>query len=222
MARRFVIALVLLAAAPGAAQTPAFVQVEGRAALPFGDWANNLSHPEQTQFSAGPLAQVALGFAPGNTRYFTVGVEGAYARLGTHEWEAFTARRTSRVHANARMWSVMAAGTVTLPGRGRSDLAMELHGALGLLVPTGEERFENETTEYDFLRTTLGARLGARAVWRFSEVDLWLGLGVLVAPGAVRPTDPLPSAGAPLAPTAVRRTLATFEPGVGLRYWFGL
>lgn len=221
MVRGVALALVLLLAPPAAAQAPFFVQVDGRAALPIGDWADHLSFPDQSHFSPGPGGNLAVGWAPGGTRYFTVGVEGGYTLLGTHEWERFAARRVGRVDASARMWSAMAAGTVSLPGRGRGPIAAELHGALGLLVPSGEERFRGRTTDYDFLRPTLGARLGGRAVWRFEALDFWLGCDVLVAPGAVQPTEPLPSAERPIARNPVRRTLAAVEPGMGLRWWFG-
>jgi hypothetical protein len=215
-------ALALLLALPAAA-TPGFVQVDGKALLPLGEWSDNFSFPDQSQFSAAPAGRVTLGWAPRDSRYFTVGFEAAYSQLGTSEWEAFTARRTSRVDADARMWSLMAGGTVTLPGRGRSTFAAELHGALGVLLPSGEERFAGSTYSYDFLKPTIAGRLGARGVWRFDPSwDFWAGADLLVAPGAVQHTEALASAGAPLRRSLERRTLTTLEPGLGLRYWFAL
>jgi hypothetical protein len=51
---------------------------------------------------------------------------------------------------------------------------------------------------------------------------VWAGTDFLVAPGAVRYTEPLASAGAPLRRSLERRTLTALEPGLGLRYWFAL
>lgn len=223
MSRRLAAALaslVILAIGKEAEAQTAFVSLEGGPLLPFGDWADNLSHPDQTQFGVGPGGKLALGWAPRDTRYFTVGLEVAHGQPGTHAWESFTARTSSRAQAGARLWTVMAGGTVSLPGRGWSQMAAELHGALGVLVPSGEEQWRGTTTDYDFLRSTVAARVGSRAVWRLEEFDVWLGLDVLVAPGALRPTEPLPSAEAPIARNPVRRTLAVIEPGFGLRYWF--
>ena len=75
---------------------------------------------------------------------------------------------------------------------------------------------------YDFLRTTIAGRVGARGTWRLGELDLWAGLDLLVAPGAVQHTEALPSADAPLVRSLERRSITALEPGVGLRYWFGL
>lgn len=222
MLRAAAAALVLLLAFPVAA-TPGFVQIDGTALLPLGDWSDNFSYPDQTQFSPAPAGRVTFGFAPADSRFFTLGLEAAYGRLGTGEWERFAARRAGRVDADARMWSVMAGGTVSLPGRGRTPFGAELHGALGVLVPSGEERFAGATHDYGFLRPTIAGRVGARGVWRFDRSwDLWAGADLLVAPGAVRHTDPLASAGAPLRRSLERRTLTTLEPGLGLRYWFAL
>ncbi|WP_373049359.1 hypothetical protein [Vulgatibacter sp.] len=222
MSRIFALALVTMLAVPAAAQTPGFVQVDGRAMLPIGEWADNFSFPDESQFGAGPAGRVSFGMAPKNSRFFTVGLEAGYTHVGTSAWEEFTASRSSRVDASARMWSLMAGGTVSLPGRGRSTFGAELHGALGVLVPSGEERFQGRSYEYDFLQTTIAGRLGARGVWKLGEFDLWLGADFLVAPGAVRHTEPLASANAPLARSLERRTLTALEPGAGLRYWFSL
>lgn len=222
MLRPAVAAAALLLALPAAA-APGFVQVDGNAMLPMGEWSNNFSVPDQSQFSAAPAARVSAGWAPRSSRYFTVGFEAAYSRIGTGAWESFTARRTSRVDADARMWSLMAGGTVTVPGRARGPFALELHGALGVLVPSGEETYAGTRVDYDFLKPTIAGRVGTRGVWRFDPSwDVWAGADLLVAPGAVRPTEPLASAGGPLRRSLERRSLTALEPGLGLRYWFSL
>lgn len=222
MLRLLVAAAVLLLALPAVAD-PGFVQFDGNAMWPIGEWRSNASFPKQSQFSLAPAGRLTVGWAPRESRYFTVGFEAAYSQLGTYEWESFTARRNEAVDADARMWSLMAGGTLSMPGRGRTPLGFELHGALGVLVPSGEEKYAGNTFAYDFLKTTIAGRVGARAVWRFEpKWDLWAGADFLVAPGAVRYTEPLASAGAPLKRTLERRTLTALEPGLGLRYWFSL
>lgn len=209
------------AAAPDEAQA-VFFQVDGGAALPLGQWADNFSFPEQRQFGVGPGARFAFGWAPGGSPLFTAGIEGGWVRLGTSDWERFTARQTSRADAEAWLWSLMVAGTVDLPRRGSGPFAAELHGALGLLLPRGEERWQGRRVEYDFLHPTLAGRVGLRGAWRHERWDLWIGADLLVAPGAVRHEEPLPSAGGPLVRSLERRTLTALEPGLGLRCWFSL
>lgn len=228
MFRPAAVALALLIAVPAAAapaaakDAPAFVQLDGRVMFPLGDWSDNFSWPEQTQFSPGPAGLFGFGWAPLASRYFTVGLEAGYTQVGTSEWEEFTASRGSRVDAAARMWSVMAGGSVSLPGRGSGAFAAELRGALGVLVPSGEERFRGAVVDYDFLRTTIAGRVGGRFVWRLDPFDLWAGADLLVAPGAVQHQKALPSADAPLVRSLERRSIVALEPGFGLRYWFGL
>lgn len=234
MIARLAAALVPLALAlPAAAQIPKaqhlqppgdyFVQLDGTVGVPIGDWSNNVSFPKTSQFLPGPGGRATIGFAPLSSRYFTVGLEAGYLHLDTSDWESFASRRGFSMDSGARMWSAAAGGTLSMPGRGRTPFAFELHGALGVLVPSGEDRIAGRTYDYEFLRSTLAGWIGARGVYRLSgSFDLWAGAEMLVAPGAVQHTadTPVLTEGGPRHQQ--RRTVTALEPGLGLRYWFGL
>jgi hypothetical protein len=164
-----------------------------------------------------------VGLSPRRSRFFTVGLEAGYVELGTYDWESSTAQRGLRVEAEARLFTLSAVGTLRMPGRGGGPLALEFLGALGVAVPSGEERLEGRSYDYEFLRTTLLGRIGARGVWAFHDSwDLWLGAQFAVAPGAVRHTRAQPSWGEERVGNRERRSLTAVEPGLGVRYWFSL
>ena len=201
---------------------PVVVQLEGSALLPIGTWADSPVNGDESIFSPGPGGRLSVGFSPRQSRIFTVGVEGGYTLLGTYDWESSTARRGMRVDAEAQLWSFAAFGTLTLPGRGAGPWAFELFGALGVLLPEGGERVDGERYEYEFLRSTLLGRLGARGLLRFGGGwEAWAGAHFSVAPGAVRHERAHPSWGERVG-NRERRSLTAVEPGLGLRYWFNL
>lgn len=209
--------------APPGAGLPVFVQLDGNIGLPLGGWAEHAAFPDATQFGLGSGGRLTLGWAPSNSPYFTAGVEVGFSQLGTSAYERFARGKGVPLAASARRWSAAAGGTVHLPGRGRSTFGLELHGALGLLVPSGEDRLAGKEYDYEFLQTTMAGWLGARGSLRISSsFDVWAGLDLMVAPGAVRYRVGPPLLGDGKKGDGQSRTATSLEPGVGIRTWFDL
>lgn len=218
----------LLFAGAATAATPSpgiatFVEIDGGIGVPLGGWADHPGFPGATRFGLGSGGRVSLGWAPNRSPWFTTGLEVGFLQLGTSEYETFARGRGVPVAASARWWSVAAGGTVHLPGRGKSPFGLELHGALGVLAPSGEDRLGGRSYDYDFLQTTLAGWLGARGTWRLSSMfEVWSGLEMLVAPGAVRNRSDSPYLGEGKAGDGRKKTAVSLEPRLGLRTWFDL
>lgn len=170
------------------------------AAVPLGGWAagaGSAGNPAGTpELSTGAGGRFTAGWAPSGSRLFALQTELGYAHLGA--WDP---------RGSADLWSLAVGGTLDLPGRGDGALALELHGALGVVAPVGGP---DTGGSYGFFATTLFGRTGARLVARLEGgFESYLGLDLLTAPGGVE------------HPGREKRTLLTLEPALGLRYWFG-
>jgi hypothetical protein len=177
-----------------------FVGTAGGAMVPLGAWAAGAGSkgnpPGTPEIVAGAGGRVFAGWAPAGSRLFAVQADLGYAHLGARGPDG-----------RAGLWSGAVGGTVDLPGRGRGRWALELHGAVGVVVPVGGP---DGGGSYGFLETTLFGRTGARLVARLENgFDAFLGLDLLTAPGAVD------------HPGQEKRSIVVLEPALGLRYWFG-
>lgn len=200
-----------------------FLEVDGGPGFPLGSWTDHPGYPETSRFGPGGGGRLSLGWAPNRSPWFTAGLEVGFQQLGTSDYERFARGRGVPLAASARWWSVAAGGTVHLPGRGRSPFGVELHGALGVLAPSGEDRLQGRSFDYEFLQTTLAGWLGARGAYRLSSMfEVWSGVELMVAPGAIRNRSDSPYLGDQRAGDGRSRTAVSLEPRVGLRTWFDL
>lgn len=183
-----------------------FAGVEANALIPVGTWtdggAQGTPALEAPRFSAGPAGHLALGWSPLRSRFFALTLEGGYTAVGTEAPPGGS--------ASARLYTAAVGGILDMPGRGSTPFALELHGSLGVLVPTGEAEADGVKMPYDFLDSTLFGRTGARLVARLPRgFEAFAGADFLAGPGGVQ------------HPGVEPRTIMGLVPALGLRYWFG-
>jgi hypothetical protein len=184
----FLAMAALLPAGPSVAGRPDFsIGLGAGYFLPLGDWKAH-RYAGLDQFTGHVCFQG--DFEVRWSRPLAFAVDGGYIHLGTGEWEDYAALYGDAVDASASIFYV---GLLWKP-----CVWEDRYNALSLLLgvnfsaPAGQETFEKDTYDYDFMKNKVGYQLGVEFARDISySTALTVSVSGLFIPSGVEYADGL-------------------------------
>lgn len=172
--------------------------------IPVGDWKTH-RYADVDQFTGHIVVQGDLEFRW--SRLLGFELSGGYLTLSTGDWEDYAASQGDAVDASAY---VLYWGVDFKPHLLETEhSALSLLAGLNVCFPSGQERFENMTYNYDFLKYAFGLRFGLEFERDVSRnIALMASFSSIIMPGSVEYADGL------------SYTIATLPLTAGIRFRF--